>query len=56
MVQPAIKIAVIPAWMPESSHRDVNLRMTQAVVQAACYLHGTGYRRPCRYDEVLGTG
>ncbi|MFZ4700230.1 MAG: hypothetical protein ACOYMG_09260 [Candidatus Methylumidiphilus sp.] len=37
MVQPAIKIAVIPAWMPESSHRDVNLRMTQALVQAACY-------------------
>jgi len=28
---------VIPAWMPESSHRDVNLRLTQALVQAASY-------------------
>ncbi|MEI7868568.1 MAG: hypothetical protein WCI11_11805 [Candidatus Methylumidiphilus sp.] len=23
--------------MPESSHKDVNLRLTQALVQAACY-------------------
>jgi len=49
-----VKKFVIPAQMPESSHRDVKICLAPRRVMPQRYrkvtIHGTGYRHLCRYD------
>ncbi len=49
---------VIPAWMPESSHKDVNLGVaikpfSNAYATDKSPSLGTGFRHPCRNDGPL---
>ena len=55
MSQSADRQPVIPAWMPESSHKDVNLGVAikpffKHLRNRHVTVRGTGFRHPCRND------